>query len=255
MRRAVFAAALAMLSLLSCSRGGDDLTRHVDPMIGTGGHGHTFPAATVPFGMIQLGPDTRLAGWDGCSAYHFSDDVVYGFSHTHLSGTGCSDYGDILVMATTGEPLLVQGEGDDTSNGYRSRFSHGTERAEPGYYAVRLDDYGIDAEMTVTARAGMHRYTFPSAGRANIIFDLLHRDKVIDSSIRIVGDRRIEGYRRSRAWAKDQHVYFSAEFSRPFASCGVALDGRTLEGASSRFGRKHARPSSPSTPPRRRRSR
>ena len=118
MTRAVLIAALAMLSLLSCSQEGEDLARYVDPLIGTGGHGHTFPAATVPFGMIQLGPDTRLTGWDGCSAYHFSDDVVYGFSHTHLSGTGCSDYGDILVTATTGEPLLVQGEGDDTATGY-----------------------------------------------------------------------------------------------------------------------------------------
>ena len=236
MKRAVLVATIAMLSLLSCSPGGEDLTVYVDPLIGTGGHGHTFPAATVPFGMIQLGPDTRLTGWDGCSAYHYSDDVVYGFSHTHLSGTGCSDYGDILVTATTGEPLLVQGEGDDTSNGYRSRFTHETEKAEPGYYGVHLEDYGIDAEMTVTARAGMHRYTFPAAERANVIIDLLHRDKVIDSSIRIVGETRIEGYRRSRAWAKDQHVYFSAEFSQPFTSYGVALDDRTLDGASSASG-------------------
>jgi len=236
MKRAVIIAALAMLSLLSCSQDGEDLARYVDPLIGTGGHGHTFPAATVPFGMIQLGPDTRLTGWDGCSAYHFSDDVVYGFSHTHLSGTGCSDYGDILVTATTGEPLLVQGEGDDTANGYRSRFTHDTEKAEPGYYRVRLDDYGIDAEMTVTARSGMHRYTFPVAEKANIIVDLLHRDRVIDSSIRIVGETRIEGFRRSRAWAKDQHVYFSAEFSQPFTAYGIALDDRALDGVSSASG-------------------
>jgi predicted alpha-1,2-mannosidase len=225
------------LLLYSCSPGGRyDHARHVDPLIGTGGHGHTFPAATVPFGMIQLGPDTRLTGWDGCSGYHYSDDVVYGFSHTHLSGTGCSDYGDILVTATTGEALLVQGEGDDTGNGYRSRFSHDAETAEPGYYAVRLDDYGIQAEMTVTARAGMHRYTFPTAERANIIVDLLHRDRVIDSSIRVTGSTRIEGHRRSRAWAKDQRVYFSAEFSEPFVSYGIALDGRHLEGASAAAG-------------------
>ena len=157
MKRAALILALAMLSLLSCSPGKEDLTVYVDPLIGTGGHGHTFPAATVPFGMIQLGPDTRLTGWDGCSAYHYSDDVVYGFSHTHLSGTGCSDYGDILVMATTGEPVLIQGTGDDAGSGYESRFSHNNEKAEPGYYAVTLDDYGIEAEMAVTARAGMHR--------------------------------------------------------------------------------------------------
>ncbi len=237
MNRAALITTLGTLSLVSCSPGGvEDLTRHVDPMIGTGGHGHTFPAATVPFGMMQLGPDTRLTGWDGCSAYHYSDDVVYGFSHTHLSGTGCSDYGDILVMATTGEPLLAEGEGEDTENGYRSRFRHGTERAEPGYYAVRLDDYGIKAEMTVTARAGMHRYTFPAVERANVIVDLLHRDKVIDSAIRIVGETRIEGHRRSRAWARDQRVYFAAEFSEPFISHGVALNDRILEGASAASG-------------------
>jgi len=228
-------AAAAVSVLMSCSPGaGDgDLSRHVDPMIGTGGHGHTFPAATVPFGMIQLGPDTRLTGWDGCSAYHYSDDVVYGFSHTHLSGTGCSDYGDILVMATTGEPVLVQGTGEEAGSGYESRFTHDTERAEPGYYAVRLEDYGVKAEMTVTARAGMHRYTFPAGAGANIVVDLLHRDHVIDSSLRIAGARRIAVFRRSRAWAKDQHVYFSAEFSEPFASYGVALDDRVIEGATS----------------------
>jgi predicted alpha-1,2-mannosidase len=227
----------AILVSISCSPQGEvDPARHVDPLIGTGGHGHTFPAATVPFGMMQLGPDTRLTGWDGCSAYHYSDDVVYGFSHTHLSGTGCSDYGDILVTATTGEPVLSAGEGDDTSNGYRSRFSHESEIAEPGYYAVRLDDYGIEAEMAVTARAGLHRYTFPEGERANIIVDLLHRDKVIDSAIRIVGDRRIEGHRRSSAWAMDQHVYFFAEFSVPFVSHGVTLDGRALPGALSASG-------------------
>ena len=237
MNRAALITMLAMLPLVSCSPGGgEDPAGYVDPLIGTGGHGHTFPAATVPFGMMQLGPDTRLTGWDGCSAYHYSDDVVYGFSHTHLSGTGCSDYGDILVTATTGRVLLAAGEGNDTENGYRSRFTHQTEKAEPGYYSVRLDDYGIDAEMTVTARAGMHRYTFPGAERANVIVDLLHRDKVIESAIRVAGDTRIEGHRRSRAWARDQRVYFAAEFSQPFVSYGVALDDRTLEGASSASG-------------------
>jgi predicted alpha-1,2-mannosidase len=230
MRRYAVLPALLMLLLASCSGGDLDVTPYVDPLIGTGGHGHTFPAATVPFGMIQLGPDTRLTGWDGCSAYHYSDDMVYGFSHTHLSGTGCSDYGDILVMAMTGDPVLVQGVGDEAGTGYESRFSHEGERVEPGYYAVNLDDYGVLAEMTVTPRAGMHRYTFPVGKRANLIVDLLHRDKVIDSSIRVVGDRRIEGFRRSRAWAKDQHVYFFAEFSEPFIEYGVALDDRALDG-------------------------
>jgi predicted alpha-1,2-mannosidase len=190
----------------------------------------------MPFGMVQLGPDTRLSGWDGCSGYHYSDEVIYGFSHTHLSGTGCSDYGDILVTATTGEPVLSRGEGSEAAPPYGSRFRHATEQAEPGYYAVELEDFKVKAEMTVTPRCGVHRYTFPDKSRANIIIDLLHRDRVIDSAIRVTGPTTIEGYRRSSAWAKDQHVYFFAEFSEPFESYGIALDGRVLEGVNSASG-------------------
>ncbi|MDD3642863.1 MAG: GH92 family glycosyl hydrolase, partial [Candidatus Krumholzibacteria bacterium] len=237
MKRTVIAALAVTAALLLAGCGsGEDIVSYVDPLVGTGGHGHTHPAASMPFGMVQLGPDTRLSGWDGCSGYHYSDDVVYGFSHTHLSGTGCSDYGDILVTATTGEPVLAAGEGDDTGTGYRSRFRHETERAEPGYYAVELDDYKIRAEMTATARCGVHRYTFPRTDRANIIFDLLHRDRVIDAAIRITGSVTIEGYRRSSAWARDQHVYFAAEFSEPFESYGIATGERVLEGVTSASG-------------------
>jgi predicted alpha-1,2-mannosidase len=178
----------------------------VNPFIGTGGHGHTFPGAIVPFGMVQLSPDTRLTGWDGCSGYHYSDSVVYGFSHTHLSGTGISDYGDVLLMPTVGDP-----KGD-----YASRFSHQNEKASPGYYAVRLDDDNIFVELTATARAGMHRYTFPATNAANIILDLAHRDKVLDSDLKVTGPTTVIGWRRSRAWAKDQVVYFAIEFSQPF---------------------------------------
>jgi predicted alpha-1,2-mannosidase len=212
-------------------------TSYVDPFIGTGGHGHTYPGATMPFGMVQLSPDTRLTGWDGCSAYHFSDDVVYGFSHTHLSGTGCSDYGDILFMPTVGEVMLERGGPDDTSTGYCSRFSHERESASPGCYSVTLDDYGILVELTATRRVGVHRYTYPETEAANIIIDLAHRDDVISSGIHFISDTEVEGFRRSRAWAEDQHVYFYARFSKPFSREGITIGGKLQEGATQAMGK------------------
>jgi len=208
----------------------EDVASFVDPFIGTDAHGHTYPGATVPFGMVQLSPDTRLTGWDGCSGYHYSDSIVYGFSHTHLSGTGCSDYGDLLFMPTTGEIRLDNGA-DKPGSGYSSRFDKSTEKASAGYYAVTLKDYGIIVELTATQRVGFHKYTFPASGMANILIDLKHRDKVLASSIKIVGDSEIEGFRRSRHWAEDQYIYFVAVFSKPFGSCGVAKDDRVLGNA------------------------
>jgi predicted alpha-1,2-mannosidase len=185
-----------------------DLTQYVNPFIGTGGHGHTFPGAIVPFGMVQLSPDTRLTGWDGCSGYHYSDSIIHGFSHTHLSGTGISDYGDILLIPAVGRD-------------YSGRFQHQNEKATPGYYSVKLDDENILVELTATARVGMHRYTFPRTEDANIIIDLAHRDKVIDHGFRTVGVNMVVGWRRSQAWAKDQIVYFAVEFSQPYTAHGV----------------------------------
>jgi len=182
-----------------------DLTRYVNPFIGTAGHGHTFPGAIVPFGMVQLSPDTRLSGWDGCSGYHYSDSIIYGFSHTHLSGTGISDYGDILLMPAISRP-------------YPSSFQHKNETASPGYYSVRLDDDDILVELTATARVGMHRYTFPATDKAEVVLDLKHRDEVIDSGLTINGNKTVVGWRRSKAWAKDQIVYFALEFSQPFTT-------------------------------------
>src|SRR5215217_3365418 len=183
------------------------LTGYVDPFVGTGGHGHTFPGATLPFGMVQLSPDTRLTGWDGCSGYHYSDSRIYGFSHTHLSGTGISDYGDILLMPHIG-------------SNYSGRFQHRNETATPGYYSVKLDDENILVELTATARVGMHRYTFPTTDDAKITIDLAHRDKVLDSGLRTLGVNMVVGWRRSAAWAKDQVVYFAIEFSQPFTAHG-----------------------------------
>ncbi|HSD47986.1 MAG TPA: hypothetical protein VLB87_15265, partial [Pyrinomonadaceae bacterium] len=148
---------LCFLLILASTVGAQqDLTRYVDPFVGTGGHGHTFPGATAPFGMVQLSPDTRLTGWDGCSGYHYSDSIVYGFSHTHLSGTGISDYGDILLMPTVGKVFLHALNNSDTTQGYASRFQHKNETASPGYYSVKLDDDNILVELTATARAGLH---------------------------------------------------------------------------------------------------
>ena len=193
-----------------------DLTRYVDPFIGTSGHGHTFPGATLPFGMVQLSPDTRLTGWDGCSGYHYSDNIIYGFSHTHLSGTGISDYGDILFMPTIGPPS-VNATGQNPK-GYATSFKHENETASPGYYSVKLDN-GLKVDLTTTARAGFHRYTFPSQSDSNnVILDLVHRDKVLDASLRVIDETHIEGFRRSNAWARNQVVYFAAVFSRPFTS-------------------------------------
>lgn len=202
-----------------------DYTRYVNPFVGTGGHGHTFPGATVPFGMVQLSPDTREDNWDGSSGYHYSDNTIWGFSHTHLSGTGIPDYCDILFAPTIGEPEFFARKGDVSENGYASTFKHENEKAEPGYYSVKLDEGDIFAEMTATARVGFHRYTFPAnSTEANLILDLKHRDKVLDSELRVVAPNRIEGYRRSSSWAKNQVIYFVAEFSEPFANYGVTID-------------------------------
>ena len=220
---------LVLLLLFSApSFAQQDLTRYVDPFIGTGGHGHTFPGATRPFGMVQLSPDTRLTGWDGCSGYHYSDSIIYGFSHTHLSGTGISDYGDILLMPTAGEVYLKALDNGSPDKGYASRFQHRFEHASPGFYSVRLDDDDIFAELTATARAGLHRYSFPATDAANIILDLTHRDEVLDSGLRITSATTIAGWRRSKGWAKNQIVYFAIEFSHPMTSFGIAVDDKLV---------------------------
>ncbi len=194
-----------------------DFTAFVNQFIGTGGHGHTFPGATMPFGMVQLSPDTRIDNWDGSSGYHYSDDIIYGFSHTHLSGTGIPDGCDILFMPELDGPMFFRWPGEGSTTGTGSKFSHTNEKAEPGYYSVRLDD-GILAELTATDRVGFHRYTFPKSETpfVNITLNLKWRDKALDTQITEVGSSRIEGFRRSSSWAKDQTVYFVAEFSKPF---------------------------------------
>lgn len=198
-------------------------SQYVNPFIGTGGHGHTFPGATRPFGMVQLSPDTRLEGWDGCSGYHYSDSVVYGFSHTHLSGTGVGDYCDILLKPCIGEVQWENGYKTSPDSGYASRFSKKTEVAEAGYYSMNLQE-GIKVELTATHRAGMHRYSFENSDNAHVMIDLLHRDLLLDADLEIVNDTTVRGMRRSKEWAQDQHVYFQAEFSRPIMEHHIIRD-------------------------------
>ena len=188
------------------------LTSFVNPFIGTGGHGHTYPGATMPFGMMQLSPDTRLDGWDGCSGYHYSDKYIYGFSHTHLSGTGVSDYGDILLMPTN---KAIFNNGSDGKEGYRAHFLHENEVAEPGYYKVHLDTTNIDVELTVSKRSGMHKYQYPSSENQVLIVDLEHRDELNGFKISILNEKEVSGFRYSKAWATDQRLFYHIEFSHP----------------------------------------
>ena len=188
------------------------LISYVNPFIGTGGHGHTYPGATMPFGMMQLSPDTRLDGWDGCSGYHYSDNYIYGFSHTHLSGTGVSDYGDILLMPTN---AINFNNGADGKKGYRAHFSHENEVAEPGFYKVHLDSTNIAVELTVSQRSGMHKYQFPTANDQIVILDLEHRDELLEADLEVVSNREVKGYRHSKAWATNQMLFFNIQFSHP----------------------------------------
>lgn len=238
MKRILTLLIVLMLSALRFTLSAQTPTDYVNPFIGTGGHGHTFPGAVLPFGMVQLSPDTRLTGWDGCSGYHYSDSVIYGFSHTHLSGTGVPDYCDILLMPTVGKPQLNAIADGSYKKGYASHFSHKNEAASPGYYSVHLDDDNIDAELTVTQRVGFHKYTFPETKEANIILDLTHRDKVLDSYVRVIDRRHIEGYRRSEGWANNQVVYYYAEFSKQIEVCGVTDGKKTRTGFDTTFNAK-----------------
>lgn len=219
---------LFILLLSSSSLFAQDFAKHVNPFIGTGGHGHTFPGATLPYGMVQLSPDTRIDGsWDGCSGYHYSDSAIYGFSHTHLNGTGVSDYGDIMLMPTLGEPSF-------DNKVYSSSFSHANEKASAGFYSVKLDKHDIDVRLTTSTRVGFHEYTFNKAGQANIILDLNHRDKLLEGRIRVIDDKTIEVLRRSEAWATNQYVYARIEFNVPMKinkeKINYKSEGKVYEG-------------------------
>ncbi|MFZ4543849.1 MAG: GH92 family glycosyl hydrolase [Saprospiraceae bacterium] len=188
-------------------------TQFVNPYIGTGGHGHTFPGVSAPFGMVQLSPDTRLEGWDGCSGYHYTDSIVYGFSHTHLSGTGIPDYGDILLMPTSGKIRLNSGY--NGKKGYRSSFKKANEKCTTSNFKTYLDDYGIAVSLMATEHCGYHIYNYTKKEAKNVILDLLHRDQVLEADFKLIDPQTVQGYRFSKAWAKDQRVYFYIRFSSP----------------------------------------
>ncbi|MCE4565010.1 GH92 family glycosyl hydrolase [Maribellus sp. CM-23] len=223
---------IILLAMMACSKQNSHLsmfTSHVNPFIGTDAHGHTYPGALVPFGMVQLSPDTDTEDWDWCSGYHASDNSIMGFSHLHVSGTGIGDMGDILFAPVTGDVKFIPGPEDAPSEGYRSGFSKDTEISQPGYYSVELEDYGIKAELTASKRVGFHKYTFQENKNGKIIIDLDHgiQDSTVQSYLKIIDSNTVAGYRNSTGFVKNQHVFFYAQFSKPFESFVSYVDGET----------------------------
>lgn len=212
-----------------------DILRWVDPRIGTGGHGHCFPGASLPFGAVQLSPDTFNDQWDWCSGYHISDSSIMGFSHTHLSGTGCGDLLDFLVMPGTGPVKLVPGPRSDPDQGYRSRFSHSDEVSEPGYYSVLLKDPGVHVELTATERTGLHKYTFPESRDAWLIVDLAHSyltrgdSSVYSAELQQLSPDTLAGGHITRAWGSGRHCYFNLQVSRQPTHITLYSDDKPID--------------------------
>ena len=227
-------ATIAFIVCSSCTSGKHSPVDYVDPFIGTGFHGHTYPGATVPFGAVQLSPDTRAGNWDACAGYHYDDTILKGFSHTHLSGTGCLDLGDILFRPTTLKPDLTAESICRPAN-----FSHKDERASAGYYSVILKDEGIKAELTATTHAGMHRYTFPSGKPVTIIVDLAHlldNEYIYEVELERTTSNEIVGMRRTRGWTDNQYVYFAAQFSEPFQTVEFVQDKKIVSAETKQVG-------------------
>lgn len=225
----------SMMALSQKAVAKDDVLQWVDPRIGTGGHGHCYPGASMPFGAVQLSPDTYNDGWDWSSGYHITDDSIMGFSHTHLSGTGVGDLLDFLVMAGTGKAKLVPGDRKNPEEGYRSRFTHSTEVTTPGYYSVMLDTYKIKAELTATERVGVHRYTFPKSDEAYLIVDLHHAHltkrgtTVVSSEVELAGDT-LQGGHVTNGWGNGRHAYFSMQFSKKPKKVEIFSDDQPVSG-------------------------
>lgn len=208
---------IAVLCLLAASgTHAQSFTSYVDPYIGSGGHGHVFVGASVPFGAVQAGPDNFYKGWDWCSGYHYSDSLIIGFAQTHLNGTGIGDLGDVLIMPYTGETRTDKGSQENPSAGYASRFSHANEVVKPGYYSVKLDN-GVSVELSASERVGYHRYHFPGGKEAHVIIDLKEgiSDRATDTYLEQVDDTTFKGYRFSKGWADDQRLYFAIKISKP----------------------------------------
>ena len=241
MIRFISVVSIALFMLVSCTTPASQkaeeqrLTDFVNPFIGTADHGHTYPGAAFPFGQIQLSPDNGTQGWDWCSGYHYSDSILAGFSHMHLSGTGIGDLADISFLPVTTEVIFQ----DKEKNGefvtrYAGRYSHDQEVAKAGYYAVTLKNNGVKAEFTVTERAGLHRYTFPEGGQNNLLINLgfaINWDKPYKTSLNVVDSLLVTGSRLSHGWAADQHVFFAVRFSAPVSKSTIANvggEGRTV---------------------------
>lgn len=237
LRISVVLLALTTLLVDAAAQSKQHLVQYAKPIIGTEKMGHTFPGATVPFGSVQLSPDTDTIPYEVnnkytgtvykyCAGYQYDDPTIVGFSHTHFSGTGHSDLGDFLIMPTTGKLQLNPGTEDKPETGYRSRFSHQNETAEPGYYKVKLDDHNILAEMTATTRTGFHQYTFPKSDEAHVILDLMagiynYDDKNVWTFVRVENDTLVTGYRQTHGWARTRTVYFAMSFSKPIKDYGA----------------------------------
>ena len=226
-RNIIHMACLAAL-LAACTSQKENPVDFIDPFIGTGFHGHTYPGATVPFGAVQLSPDTRAGNWDACAGYHYDDSTLTGFSHTHLSGTGCIDLGDLLIRPTTQtvdpsrQPMYAP-----------AAFRHEDEKAEAGYYAVLLHEEGIRAELTATAHTGVHRYTFPKESTPTIIVDLKHsldNEHIYESSLQVVNPHEMTGMRNTRGWSDNQRIYFVIQCSQPFEKATLVSNQKALEG-------------------------
>jgi predicted alpha-1,2-mannosidase len=222
---------LLVFVLSSCQKAEKTPVEYVNPFIGTGGHGHTYPGAAVPHGLVQLSPDTRFAGWDACAGYYHDDTTLRGFSHTHLSGTGIGDYGDFLFLPYTGALVEVAPNGEDKTGGFGSKFSHEQETASPGYYKTLLQDYNVLAELTASQHAGFHRYTYPEAEKSGVFIDLttsVQERNVVHAELKVLSDTEITGMRQVKGWAPNRYVYFYAKFSKPF-TCDIEADGQLLK--------------------------
>jgi len=227
----ILSVALATLLTFSVSAAATDYVKYVDPMIGSGFHGHVFVGASVPNGMVQVGPNNIDKGWDWCSGYHYSDSICIGFSHNHLNGTGCGDLGDVMLMPMT-TANVVRGEQNDISGGYASKYRHNTEVTRPDYYSVVLDRYGIKAEMTATARVGLHRYTYPAGKTAYMLINLKDGvgSKTTQSYIRKVDDYTVEGYRYTKGWSPMRKTYFVLKTNKKIKSIKLYADDKEIKG-------------------------
>jgi predicted alpha-1,2-mannosidase len=225
--------AAQMVGFAGLARGAERLSDYISPFVGTKGEGNTFPGPSVPFGMVQISPDTDITNWDTDSGYEYSDPTIQGFSLTHLSGTGCPDLGDFLFVPQIGDPAFVVGRKDHAEEGYQSAFSHEDESAAAGYYRVKLQKSGVTTELTAGERAGILRFTFPASEAASILTDLSHvinggRWRVAESRLRIEDSNTVTGFHLVNGWAKERYLYFAARYSRPFDEAQIISNGKPV---------------------------